>query len=130
MRDQLHGRANTEPEIAAHHFTQAGLTMPAVEWWGKAGELALRRCAYTEAIAHLETALQLADGLDRSDQRTYRLRLQITYGNVLRVARGFGVQKRKQLLSRRPALRPTSRMYPSVCQHITDCGAEAFCAEI
>jgi class 3 adenylate cyclase/DNA-binding winged helix-turn-helix (wHTH) protein/tetratricopeptide (TPR) repeat protein len=91
MRDQLHGRANTEPEIAAHHFTQAGLTMPAVEWWGKAGELALRRCAYTEAIAHLETALQLADGLDRSDQRTYRLRLQITYGNVLRVARGFGV---------------------------------------
>ena len=36
--------------------------------------------------------LQLADGLgEGSDQRRSRLRLQITYGNALRIARGFGV---------------------------------------
>jgi class 3 adenylate cyclase/predicted ATPase len=92
VRDQLPDRAKAEPEIVAHHFTQAGLTALAVEWWGKAGDLALRRSAYSEAIAHLETALQLASELgDGPDQRLSRLQLQIIYGNALRNARGFGV---------------------------------------
>ena len=65
VRDQLPERANAEPEIVAHHFTQADLPALAVEWWGKAGDLALRRSAYAEAIAHLEQAIQLADGLEK-----------------------------------------------------------------
>jgi class 3 adenylate cyclase/predicted ATPase len=92
VRDQHAERANAEPEIVAHHFTQANLQALAVEWWGKAGDLALRRSAYAEAIAHLEQAILLADGLNKgSEQRRWRLRLQITYGNALRLARGFGV---------------------------------------
>ena len=31
-----------EPELLAHHFTQAGLTEDAIEWWGKAGLRAVR----------------------------------------------------------------------------------------
>ena len=90
-RDQLQEWANAEPEIIAHHFTQAGCES-AVEWWGKAGSLAMRHSAYAEALAHLERALQLADGLeDKVDHRRSRLRLQITYGNALRIARGFGI---------------------------------------
>jgi tetratricopeptide (TPR) repeat protein len=90
--DQHPERTDAEPEIVAHHFTQANLPALAVEWWGKAGDLALRRSAYAEAIAHLEQAIQLADGLDKGwDQRRWRLRLQFTYGNALRIARGFGV---------------------------------------
>jgi hypothetical protein len=92
VRDQFSERANTEPEIVAHHFTQAGLPSPAVEWWSKAADLATRRPAYPEAIAHLEMALQMAERLgDTPDQRRMRLRLQITKGNTLRMARGFGV---------------------------------------
>jgi DNA-binding response OmpR family regulator/class 3 adenylate cyclase/predicted ATPase len=92
MRDQLLEQADAEPEIVAHHFTQAGLPALAVEWWGKAGELALARPAYAEALAHLEQALRLADGSGKgSDDKRSRLRLQITYGNALRMARGFGV---------------------------------------
>ncbi len=92
VRDQLPEQADAEPEIVAHHFTQAGLLALAVEWWGKAGELALRRPAYGEALAHLEQALRLAEGLgEGSDQKRSRLRLQITYGNALRMARGFAV---------------------------------------
>src|SRR5215475_5743832 len=30
--------AGVEPELLAHHFTQAGLTEDAIEWWGKAGQ--------------------------------------------------------------------------------------------
>jgi predicted ATPase len=63
-----------------------------VEWWGKAGDLAMRRSAYAEAIAHFEQAIRMADGLGKgSDQQRSRLRLQIAYGNALRLARGFGV---------------------------------------
>ena len=92
VRDQLPEQADAEPEIVAHHFTQAGLPALAVKWWGKAGELALRRPAYAEALAHLEQALRLADGLgEGSDHKRSRLRLQITYGNALRMARGFAV---------------------------------------
>ena len=46
-------RAAAEPEVIAHHFTEAGLDDLAIEWWGKAGDQALRRSAFQEAIAHL-----------------------------------------------------------------------------
>ena len=45
----------------AHHFTQAGLDDLAIEWWGKAGDHALRRSAFQEAIAHLGKAIAMAD---------------------------------------------------------------------
>jgi hypothetical protein len=34
LRDQFAATAAAEPELLAHHFTQAGLTEVAVEWWG------------------------------------------------------------------------------------------------
>ncbi len=60
LRDEPE-RAAAEPELIAHHFTQAGLDEPAIEWWGKAGDQALRRSAFQEAIAHLGKAIALAD---------------------------------------------------------------------
>src|SRR5208337_1957152 len=42
-------RAAAEPELVAHHFTKAGLDDLAIEWWGKAGDQALRRSALVEA---------------------------------------------------------------------------------
>ena len=56
-RDRFADRAATEPEVLAHHFTQAGLTDDAIEWWSKAGDQALRRSAFEEAIAHLGSRL-------------------------------------------------------------------------
>ena len=68
-RQALHRRAagallaapDPQPELVAHHFTQAGETEPAIEWWGKAGDAALRRSAFQEAIAHLGKAIEMAD---------------------------------------------------------------------
>src|ERR1700739_3926909 len=61
LRDRFPDTAAAEPELVAHHFTQAGLTDAAIEWWGKAGEQALRRSAFQEAISHLGKALEIAD---------------------------------------------------------------------
>ena len=49
----LRDSASPEPEAIAHHFTQARLDDLAIEWWGRAGDEALRRSAFKEAIAHL-----------------------------------------------------------------------------
>src|SRR5277367_3024087 len=62
LRDQFPDRAAAEPEALAHHFTQAGLTDAAIDHWGKAGDQALRRSAFQEAIAHLGKAIAMAGG--------------------------------------------------------------------
>src|SRR5215831_14312794 len=60
LRDRFQTTAEAQPEVVAHHFTQAGLSEVAVEWWVKAGDRALDRSANNEAIAHLEKAISLA----------------------------------------------------------------------
>src|SRR5580693_6376169 len=57
----LRDSASPEPEAIAHHFTQAGLDDLAIEWWGRAGDQALRRSAFQEAISHLGRAIAMAD---------------------------------------------------------------------
>ena len=92
-------RAAAEPEVIAHHFTQAGLDDPAIEWWGKAGDQALRRSAFQEAIAHLGNAIEMADRADATGRRVTRgpaapskrlTQMQVAYGNALLAARGQG----------------------------------------
>ena len=84
--------------MLAHHFTRAGLDDAAIEWWGKAGDQALRRSAFKEATAHLGKAIEMADkmaqtALVNATQGGDRLRLQISYGNALISARGYGAQE-------------------------------------
>src|SRR4051794_39086871 len=59
----------TEPEVLAHHLTAAGLAEAAIPFWQAAGELALRRMALSEAIAHLNHGLDLISTLPRSTKR-------------------------------------------------------------
>jgi class 3 adenylate cyclase/tetratricopeptide (TPR) repeat protein len=94
LRDRFPVIAQTEPEVVAHHFTEAGLTEVALEWWRKAGQQALKRSAYSEAIAHLGKAVAIADGLGASPDRTIeRLHLQIAYGRALRGSLGHSAQE-------------------------------------
>ena len=95
----LRDSASPEPEAIAHHFTQAGLDDLAIEWWGKAGDQALRRSAFQEAIAHLGKAIAMADKTGATARRSIggsavpneRLtQLHVAHGNALIAARGFG----------------------------------------
>src|SRR6266478_3132527 len=89
LRDRFPTMAEIQPEVVAHHFTQAGFNEAAIEWWIKAGDRALDRSANDDAIAHLEKAISLASGLaDGAAQRLLRLRLQTTYGHALLHGRG------------------------------------------
>ena len=48
LRDQFADTAAAEPALLAHHFTQAGLTEAAIEWWRTAGQRSLARSALLE----------------------------------------------------------------------------------
>ena len=74
LRDRFAEKAAAEPEVLAHHFTQAGLTDAAIEWWGKAGDQALRRSAFQEAISHLGKAIEMADKVDEGPTASVGLR--------------------------------------------------------
>jgi predicted ATPase/DNA-binding winged helix-turn-helix (wHTH) protein len=83
---------DSQPEIFAQHYAEAGLDEPAIEWWGKAGDQALRRSAFKEAAAHLRKAIELADKLTTMAPSAApgisRLRLQTSLGNALTWAEG------------------------------------------
>jgi len=88
LRGEFPAVAAAEPELVAHHLTQAGLDEPAIEWWGKAGDQALRRSAFKEAAAHLGKAIELADKLAAPVPSIDRLHLQTSLGNALIWAKG------------------------------------------
>jgi predicted ATPase len=95
--------ASPEPEAIAHHFTQAGLEDQAIEWWGKAGDQALRRSAFQEAISHLGKAIAMADkasGGKLADMSRERQHLHAAYGNALIAARGPGAPETTQVFTR------------------------------
>lgn len=89
LREKFPIVAEIEPEIIARHFTEAGLSEAALEWWRKAGQQALKRSAYSEAIAHFGKAIATADELpDEPGRLMSRLHLQIAYGRALRGSLG------------------------------------------
>jgi predicted ATPase len=102
-------RAAAEPEVIAHHFTQAGLDDPAIEWWGRAGDLALRRSAFQEAIAHLGKAIAMADKTGAASTpraaaptaaESQQLKLHTRLGQAMMHSRGYGSEESKTAFAR------------------------------
>jgi hypothetical protein len=69
-RRRLHGRiahrlsdmpsiASEQPELLAHHFGEAGETETAIEHWRLAGDAAIARGAYQEAVRRFDRGLEL-----------------------------------------------------------------------
>ncbi|MFL5283144.1 MAG: AAA family ATPase [Rhodopila sp.] len=59
----------TEPEVLAHHYTEAKRPEAAIPLWQKAGSLALKQLALNEAIIHLNKGLELVATLPSSAER-------------------------------------------------------------
>jgi hypothetical protein len=59
LEEQFPGTADTQLEILAHHFNQAGLVDRAIEYWRRAGLRSVGRSAHSEAAAHFVCALEL-----------------------------------------------------------------------
>ena len=84
LRDQFAATAAAEPELLAHHFTQAGMTEAAIEWWGTAGQRSLARSALVEAAEQLKRALdQIATLPATPALRREEIKLEVAFANAL-----------------------------------------------
>ena len=108
LRDVFPKRAAAQPEVLAHHFTEAGLTEAAIEYWGTAGDLALRRSAFPEAIAQLGKAIEMMDkgtgeaakvSANAPTPMDQRLKLQNSYGLAMAWSKGFASEETKATLA-------------------------------
>jgi TOMM system kinase/cyclase fusion protein len=95
----------TQPEVLAHHFTEAGLREQAIGYWQQAGQRAIERSANLEAIGHLTTALDVLKTLPDTPERTqHELTLYTALGVPLRATKGFGAPEVGQVYARARAL--------------------------
>jgi class 3 adenylate cyclase/predicted ATPase len=112
-RKLLHGRAGQALESMfaeqlddhlgelAHHYSHSDNVGKAVEYLGRAGQQALQRSAYADAIAYFTTALQLLTSLPDTRERAQReLALQIALGAPLMNTRGFAAPEVGQAYTR------------------------------
>jgi predicted ATPase len=82
--------AEAQPELLAHHYTEAGLAEPAVGCWYIAGQRAHERSAHVEAIGHLRQGLELLTTLpDTLAHRQQELDMQISLGAALTATKGL-----------------------------------------
>jgi predicted ATPase len=85
----------------AHHYSRSGNTAKAVDYLYRAGHQAVERSAYTEAISHLTTALDLLPTLPETRERSQQeLAVQMTLGTALRATKGNGAPEMERLYTR------------------------------
>ena len=62
--------ARGQPELLAHHYTEAQLSEQAIDYWKRAATQASERAGYVEALADLAKGLDLIQSLPRTPERT------------------------------------------------------------
>jgi class 3 adenylate cyclase/predicted ATPase len=102
---QFPATVETQPELLAHHFTEAGLNEQASGYWYRAGVQAGQRSANTEAIAHFTQGLALLQALPESPERRQReLVLQTALGASLIASKGYAAPEVEQVYKQAWAL--------------------------
>ena len=81
--------AAREPELLAYHFGEAGLLSLACDYRMRAGDQAVTRSAYVEAIAHFTAGLKLAEALPPQEGLRRRLQFWLKLGSASVVAHGL-----------------------------------------
>ena len=82
--------AVSQPEIVAHHLTEAGMYELAVEQWAEAGKMALARFDNHDAVHRFERALELlAKSESISDPEEKELDILILYNPSVMLSKGY-----------------------------------------
>jgi len=100
-RQQLHARIadaleahspelmDSQPELFAQHYAEAGLVAKSVAYWGKAGQRSAARSAMAEAAAQFQKALGLlALSPEQPERQRQELEFWSALGPVLSVVKG------------------------------------------
>ena len=112
-RQQLHGliaRAleahfpelmDSQPELFARHYVEAGLVEKSVFYWGKAARRSVARSTMAEAAAQFQKALdQLALLPDNPERQHQELEFRSSLGTVFQAVKGYAAPETGQTLAR------------------------------
>jgi class 3 adenylate cyclase/predicted ATPase len=95
----------SQPELLAHHYTEAGLSAQALPYWQRAGQHALQRSAHVEAISHLTKGLEVLQTLPDNPERTqHELTLHLPLGAALMATKGYAAPEVERVYARARAL--------------------------
>src|SRR5262249_45357423 len=109
LEAQFPETAEAQPELLAHHYTEAGLIAQAVGYWHHAGQSTVQRSAYMEAIAHLRQGLALLQTLPETPQRLQQeVDMLIAVGASLSATKGYAA----------PEVGETYAYARQLCQHL------------
>jgi predicted ATPase len=101
MERQFGQIAESQPQILAHHCTEAGLVEKAAALWGKAGRISLDRSALTEAAAQLTRALEQIATLPATPAlRREQIKLQVALLTPLVHVKGYAAPESKAAAER------------------------------
>lgn len=100
LEDQFRETVETQPELLAYHYTEAGLHEQSILYWQQAGEQAEQRFAHAEAIAHLTTGLELKTLPDKSERGQQELTLQLALGMPLATTKGYAAPEVERAYTR------------------------------
>jgi predicted ATPase len=93
----------TQPELLARHYEQAGLVEKSVAYWGKAAHSSAGRSAMVEAAAHFQRALdQLALLPDNPGRLRQELELCSSLGAALQAVKGYAAPETGHAHARAP----------------------------
>jgi predicted ATPase len=82
---------DSQPELFAQHYAEAGLVEKSVAYWGKAGHRSAARSAVAEAAAQFQKGLdQIAQLPDSPERQRQELELRSALGAVLQTLKGPG----------------------------------------
>ncbi len=91
LEEQFPDTKENQPELLAHHYTEAGLIEQAIPYWQQAGQRAHQRSANIEAVSHFTKGLTLLKMQPDTPERTQQeLTLQIGLGRSLLMTKGPG----------------------------------------
>ena len=91
----------TQPELLAHHYTEAGRASLAIPYWERAGQRAVERSADLEAINHFNRGLKLLNALpDTRERAAQELRMLVSLGVLLIATEGYAAPEVEKTYTR------------------------------
>jgi class 3 adenylate cyclase/predicted ATPase len=91
----------SQPEILAYHYSEAGKHELAAQSWYRAGQRALAHSANVEAIAHFRKALAALNALPDTLERTKQeIRVQLALGIPLIAVQGYAAEETREAFAR------------------------------
>ena len=101
MEERFPEIAESEPELLAHHYTEAAIPERALPFWQRAGEKAVQGSADQEAIGHLTRALAVLALLPESTERDLQeIAIQVNLGVAQGHCEGYGRSQAQEAYAR------------------------------